>query len=53
MTIAEFIKLYPEHEEEITERAAIIEFDGNVKKSVAELEAVRIIKWKYGIIYKG
>ena len=53
MTLAEFIKLYPEHEEEITERAAIIEFDGNASFHVAEVEAIRIMKWKYGIIYKG
>ena len=46
----ELITAHPEHEEEATERAAIMEYDGDLNRGAAEQEAVRRIKWKYGLL---
>ena len=53
MLFADLIKAYPEHSEEAQERAAIMEYDGNLNRGAAEQETVRLIKWKYGLFDQG
>ena len=43
-----FCKQYPDHAEEATERAAIMEFDGGMDRETAELCAILRMKKKYG-----
>jgi hypothetical protein len=47
--IDDFIRDYPEHAEEVQERASIMEHDGGMTKNQAEIFAVNRVKEKYNI----
>ena len=47
MKINEFIKRFPQHREEIEERAAIMEYDGGLNREAAEKYAVFRLNVKY------
>ena len=53
MTYDEIIKSYPEHFEEIYERSAIIEFDGEEDREKAEQLAAEIMHSKYLLFKQG
>lgn len=42
MTMSQFIERYPDHAEEVEERAAIMEFHGNLPREEAERRAVHL-----------
>ena len=50
MTLEEFCSQHEDHREETEERSAIMEIDGGVNRETADKEAMRRIKWKYGLL---
>jgi len=53
MNYEEFWRRYPEHREEVEERAAIIEIDCNFRRSTAEDMAVSRMLEKYRLYRQG
>ena len=53
LTYSEIIEYYPEHFEEIYERSAIIEFDGEESRERAEQLAAEIMHSKYLLFKQG
>ncbi len=47
MTYQEIIQTYPQHREEMEERAAINEFDGTYTREEAEYETAKLMHKKY------
>ena len=47
MTYKEIIQTYPQHREEMAERAAINEFDGTYTRAEAEYETAKLMHKKY------
>jgi hypothetical protein len=45
----ELCRKYPQHKEELTERAAIMEYHGEMNRDDANNEASKLIKMKYGL----
>ncbi len=53
MTLKEFCKNWPQHSEEVEERAAIMEYDGGMNRDEAERQAISQLKLKYQLYGKG
>lgn len=53
MTIEEFVQKFPEHEEEVIERASILEYHAGYQKEDAEIKAMIIIRQKYNLKEEG
>jgi hypothetical protein len=51
MTYHEFARSYPEHREELEERAAIMEFSGGREREDAEKRAVMRLRIKYDLLW--
>ena len=47
--IKQFCLDNPEHEEEVIERCAIMEYSGNIPRRFAEEKAIKLIREKYGL----
>ena len=47
--LEKFCKQFPDHAEEATERAAIMQFDGGMPKDYAENQAVKLLIKKYDL----
>ncbi len=53
MTYQEIIQTYPQHREEMEERAAINEFDGTYTREEAEYETAKLMHKKYLLFRQG
>ncbi len=54
MTVFErFLTEFPEHEEEVKERAGIFQYDAKMPADFAEKEAVKHLKQKYKLYKQG
>jgi hypothetical protein len=53
VNIKEFCDRFPDHAEEVEERAAIMEIDGNVSRFMAEKFAVLRVRKKHGLFTQG
>ncbi len=53
MTYKEIIQTYPQHREEMEERAAINEFDGTYTRAEAEYETAKLMHKKYLLFRQG
>lgn len=47
MTYQEIVRFYPQHEEELNERAGILEYDAGYRRDIAEAFASAMIGEKY------
>ena len=52
MTIHEFKRKYPNHEEEVEERAGIMQYSGEMSKQEAERKAVGRMRQKYRLWFQ-
>lgn len=53
MTFRQFLKTYPKHKEEAEERAAIMQYEGNMSKEEAEMRTVHRLRAKYRLFKEG
>jgi len=46
----DFIRQFPDHEEEADERAGIMQYDGRLPKGIAERKAIEWLRKKYDLV---
>ena len=51
MTYSDFVRKYPQHAEELEERAAIMEYHGDKDRQTAESKAVMRLRIKYELLF--